>query len=114
MESLFSNSVVQGSVAIIAVILILDRVVLLVKYARNGINERVTAKNPTREIFVSQPMREALQEMFKTQRAMQKSIEDSNKIHKEGMGAMTNSLKELVKETRGMTKEISEIKGKVG
>ena len=115
MEALTNNAVLQGSVVVIAVILILDRVVLLVKYARNGLNNKgVSAKSPTREIYVSQPMREVLQEMFKTQKSMQGSIDESNRIHKEAMGAMTNSLRELVKETKGISREVSEMKGKIG
>ena len=110
MEALTSTPVAQGAVVIIAVILILDRVVLLVKYARNGRNGN---SKQAPEIFVSQPVREVLHEMFETQRSMKNSIDQSNEIHREQMGAFTGALKDLVKETRALTHEVAELKGKV-
>lgn len=93
----------EVGVAGILVILILDRVVKLGSYIKNG-NSKVG--NPG-NVVVGQSLNEVMREMFESLRAMKTSIENGNKQSCEAMGKVCDSLEKL-------SGEVQQMKGKVG
>ena len=94
------GAAVQVGVGGIFALLVLDRVIKLAGYIKNGKNGR------NGKIWVGEPVNQTLRELFETMRLLRESIDKSNSAHRLGMQRICEHLEAL-------TGEVKELKGRV-